>query len=152
MHLIVTAMKIQRQTIGIIVKLFMVLLALTLVSCEQRTTDSMADDDYRSGKEGIEINFALNSPPSKVYEGSPLSITAEVRNKGAFDNDPTPLGTITLHGFDASAMPFDGATGNYVQKELPLVRAKNPYLKEGGYDFVRFEIKDKSLLCQNHAV
>lgn len=115
-------------------------------SCDMRRSDDMPDTEYRSGSEGIVVRFMDGSPPRKVYEKTPLYIIVEVMNKGAFDNNPNTLGHVTLHGFDSTAMPFKDGNGNIVKKDLPAVLGKGPFLKEGGYDTITFEIDEGQML------
>ncbi|MBN2458000.1 hypothetical protein JXB31_02630 [Candidatus Woesearchaeota archaeon] len=129
----------------VLVAFLITILSVAIVSCAP-TDENTPDMDYRTGTDGISVNFMSGSPPAKVYEKSPLYLVAEVRNQGAFDNNPTSLGHVTLHGFDVTAMPFQGAeNNNYVKVPLPAVQGKGAYLNEGGYDTVTFEIDDNAL-------
>lgn len=126
----------------------MLLITLFIISgCEliSSNPEQPANTKYRSGKQGIEIDFASGSPPSKLYEGDELSVIAEIRNKGAFAE---PYGKVVLYGFDSNILPFDGRKSvsgnevNFVENALPKIPGKTPYIKEGGYDTIEFNVPE----------
>jgi hypothetical protein len=130
-----------------IILILIVFTVITISSCTPKTPENVPNLEYRVGKEGITAGFLADSPPKKVYAQSPLYIPIEIKNIGAYDNNPNSLGAVYLHGFDKTAMPFaDVGDANYVRKDLPPVSGKSAFLKEGGADYsVTFEVKEGEL-------
>ena len=60
--------------------------------------------DYRTGSQGLEMNFVKNAPPYKIYTGDQLDIIVELQNRGAWPPDDIFNGFLVIHGFDESAI------------------------------------------------
>jgi hypothetical protein len=85
---------------------------------------SSTTNNYRTGTKGIEINYALSSPPSEVYysTGAPadVPVTLEMWNRGAESGS----GTVFFDGYDPSmfALPSSKAFSVLEGKE----ESRNP--------------------------
>ena len=92
--------------------------------------------DYRSGTQGLEVVFATDAPPSKVYSGSFLNMVLEVKNKGAFNIENTNA-KVYLTGYDPTAIKFEGFDN------------KNKYKKITGHAIVKISGKELSLIVNS---
>jgi hypothetical protein len=110
------------------------ILILLVLGCTPRTPEQNLN--YRTGTEGIVVNFAKDSPPAKLYQGTELSLVLEIKNKGAFTSTNS-LGSIYLHGFDPKALSLDGSSA-MVSRPIPATTGKSPYVPEGGYNVIEF--------------
>ncbi len=120
--------------------LVLALLCLMIVSGCNTSDNPYNNLDYRTGTEGIVVNFAQDSPPAKVYKDSYLNLVLEVRNKGAFYNAPGNA-KVYLSGFDPSAIHFKdyNTKGKYAVMAVPEIIGKNAYMADGGYELVDFK-------------
>lgn len=124
--------------------LFGLLLIAAALFCHGCNDKPSFESDYRTGTQGIEVDFIANGVPDKIYEGMPLSLVAAVENKGAFGES---YGRVYLRGFDPLIMPFEdlAVDGNYVEKGLPDVESKSAYMPEGGLRTLSFDIPENSV-------
>ena len=111
-------------------RLAFLLMLLVLLSCRQQVPET----DYRSGTQGLAINFLPGSPPAKVYSGSPLGLALELRNSGAYDIDGEAR--IFLTGYDPEAISFHNLYDRHVQMDVPPILGKSPYMPDGGYEIL----------------
>ncbi len=116
-------------------KVVLVSMLIFVASC---VLDAPLDDGEIGGTKGVEVNFMTGHPDSRIYENNPVEAVIQLRNRGSYDE---PYGKVVLHGYDPSVISFEGQFSglNYVEKNLPKLRARSKYLPEGGYDNVRFE-------------
>jgi hypothetical protein len=100
--------------------------------------------DYRSGTQGLEVVFATDAPPSKVYSGSFLNMVLEVKNKGAFNIENTNA-KVYLTGYDPTAIKFEGFDNKNKYKKImvPETIGKNAYMPDGGYNIIQVKESDK---------
>ena len=128
-------------------KIILVILILFLFlsfGCTTKTGET--DVDYRTGTQGIVMNFMTDIPPAKMYDDMPIDLVVEIKNKGAYPQPTsitgwaiiiTPgtkgIGTLYLSGFDDTLI-----MGMPKQMSIPNLEGKNPYNLEGGYDVVSF--------------
>jgi len=100
--------------------------------------------DYRSGTQGLEVIFAKDAPPSKVYSGSFLNMVLEVKNKGAFNIENTNA-KVYLTGYDPTAIKFEGFDNKNKYKKImvPETIGKNAYMPEGGYNIIQVKESNK---------
>jgi len=128
-------------------KIILVILILFLfLSFGCTTKIGETDVDYRTGTQGIVMNFMTDIPPAKMYDDMPIDLVVEIKNKGAYPQ-PTSItgwaiittsgtngiGTFYLSGFDDTLI-----MGMPKQMSIPNLEGKNPYNLEGGYDVVSF--------------
>jgi hypothetical protein len=137
----------KRSAMDVVLIILIVLAAFAMSSCKSKNQESNPNTEYRTGSQGITTGFYADTPPKKVYAGSSLYIPVQIKNQGAYDDNPSSLGSVYLHGFDKTAMQFEeSGDANFVKKELPPVSGKSPYLKDGGIDdSLTFEIKENGL-------
>jgi len=117
-------------------------LVLILASCTlaPQTQTPQQNVDFRSGTQGLYLDFVPNLPPPRVYDRDPFNVMIQVENKGT-----SPLGTgtdrIYLSGFDPqiiTGIPTDGMA-------IPPLEPRGPYVTRGGYDTVSFRGAIRSL-------
>ena len=84
--------------------LLLALLVVVVAGCTSggNKPPTSKDINYRSGTEGLRMNFVTNSPPAKVFDKDPLVVTVELRNMGAEDI----RGSIFITGFDRTIIPI----------------------------------------------
>jgi hypothetical protein len=114
-----------------------ILLLLVLVSCQGQQRPEGADKalpiaDFRTGGQGLVMNFAPNLPPTTLYETEGFNTIIELENRGASNLE---VGNkIYLSGFDPriiTGIPRDGIS-------IPTIEGKNQYNLQGGFDQVAF--------------
>lgn len=144
-----------------ILVLFLVIL---IVGCSPPTAESKEKDVYRSGTQGLVMNFLEGAPQKKMYVDAPytdieIPVSIEVRNKGAYptsddmgeslwetDKDDD---VIFISGFDPNII-----SGWKIADEDAELIANYPYIllrdrietlegksinnPEGGYDLLEF--------------
>ncbi|MBA3064697.1 hypothetical protein FP803_04640 [Candidatus Woesearchaeota archaeon] len=127
--------------------ILMVIIFLLFFSfgCTPKTEETGVD--YRTGTQGIVMNFMADMPPAKMYDSMPIDLVVEIKNKGAYPQ-PNPLtgwainvispnakgiGTLYLSGFDTAFI-----MGMPQSMSIPSLEGKNIYNSEGGYDVVSF--------------
>ncbi len=120
------------------------LCVMALSGCNTTNNNPYANLDYRTGTEGLVVNFAAGSPPDKVYKDSYLNLVLEVRNKGAYYNAPGNA-KIYLSGFDPTAIHFANynQNGKYAEMDVPEIMGKNAYMADGGYEVMEFKENGK---------
>ncbi len=87
------------------------------------------DEDYRSGTDGIEVEFATTQ--ELFYDNDYLNLEIEISNKGAFDD---AKGKILLSGFDREVIKIKDE-----EIHLPELEGIDPFLPEGSSEFVEVE-------------
>ena len=103
-------------------KIIIILSLLLIISCTTNNQDS--NINWRTGTEGLTMNFAQNSPPVEVLSNQDVSVIVEYSNKGASDISDLKF---YLSGYDSSIL-------NFAQKgdsSLPL-QGKDQYNPSGG--------------------
>lgn len=126
-----------------IILIILILLLFFSFGCTQKTEENI---DYRTGTQGIVMNFMTDMPPAKMYDNMPIDLVVEIKNKGAYPQPTsitgwaiiiTPgtkgIGAMYLSGFDDTLI-----MGMPKQMSIPNLEGKNPYNLEGGYDVVSF--------------
>lgn len=68
-----------------------------LSGCTGGSTQRESNIDYRTGSQGLELQFLQGNPPTRMYEGDKLALTVEYTNKGAFG---ITNGRLYLSGYD----------------------------------------------------
>ncbi|MBI1969351.1 hypothetical protein HYS48_01540, partial [Candidatus Woesearchaeota archaeon] len=97
--------------------------------------------DYRTGTQGLVLQFLSGTPPPKLYEGDPLPIVVEVSNKGTFD---VVDGRLYISGFDDRFIKLNRDVA--VLSELAGKSLFNP---DGLFSEV-FEFEDPSVTIPEH--
>lgn len=111
--------------------------AILLTSCVPRP-EVKPIIDYRTGTQGVELNFMQNYPPDEVSVGSEFGIIIELRNKGAASVE---RGRITIGGVDEEYIMFINDINNlYFDLD-----ARSPIVPEGGYQVISIRAKSIAL-------
>ena len=98
-------------------------IALLLISCGQigSRQQTGVQQEFRTGTQGLLLQFLPGTPPPRTYEGDPLIATVEVTNKGAFDLSD---GRLYLSGYDPTFLHFN--TNAHTLSELEGKSLFNP--------------------------
>ncbi len=108
-------------------------IALVLASCQARKTEK-ADEDFRTGSDGLTINFLQNLPPARIYDEDEFNAAVEIANRGATEvggvNDKIYLG-----GFDHSLITGVSTYG----QAIPLLEGKSAFNPKGTFDYINFK-------------
>lgn len=123
-----------------ILTLILILLGISLIAgCGggRRAQDDPAMTFNPTGTEGLVVNFVQNQPPAKMYTGTPMTIVAEVANKGTYDIQHAE---IFVSGFDPNIIRI--APGQGSVDGLEGRSAFNPY---GDLDSISIESQPISL-------
>lgn len=114
--------------------ILLVLGMLLLASCKSNT--NTGDFSAHTGTQGLLMEFVTNQPPSKLYEGEPVDVMVEVRNKGAYPQSDSGYrfeGMMFITGFDPTYIQMD--TPQPLDSDL---FGKDQYNTEGGYTLMKF--------------
>jgi len=111
-----------------------IVFVLILSSCQPTSTDTRPRQDFRTGSQGLQMQFLPNLPPATLYDDQQFDITIRASNVGATDvgfaND-----RIYLSGFDHRIIPGIPFTG----QPLEVIEGKDAYNSQGTFDFVTFQ-------------
>lgn len=117
-----------------------VFLLLALMSCTSGSTSEPVPTDFRTGTNGLRLNFVPNLPPPRLFDREPLNVMIEVENLGT-SSVGGPGDTIYLSGFDPTII-----TGiNRYGQRIPPIEGRGPYMPQGGIDTVNFMATVQSL-------
>ena len=108
-----------------------VLSMLLLVGCTGGSSGSGDGTNWKSGTQGVTVDFIQNSPPDTIYAGEVYSLALEVRNRGAHPLDRDDLNvSLFFSGFDDTLLTgVNDITANVLDKKT----VTNP---EGGFEIV----------------
>ncbi|MBN2112425.1 hypothetical protein JW707_04995 [Candidatus Woesearchaeota archaeon] len=89
---------------------------------------------YRTGSQGLVINFMPNYPRTQMYDDEPFDVIIELRNKGSY---ATGFGgdRIYLSGFDIGIITGISTNGERLPSEFEGI---TEYNADGGYDTIQF--------------
>jgi len=113
--------------------LILVLILLVVSGCtggSKATKDPTSTTFAATGSNGVEVAFTQNQPPAKVYTGAPLTVMAQVQNKGTYDVQNVD---IFLSGFDPNIIRM--GTG---RKSVRNLDGKSTLNTQGDVDTVDF--------------
>ncbi len=109
------------------------MLLILLTACQTTKKQAGSVFDYRTGSEGLQIQFVPNLPPSTLYETEDLNVMLDVYNVGA-----SKIGgsgdRIYLSGFDPRIITGIPSTG----MQIPSIEGKSQYNSQGDFDRVSF--------------
>lgn len=145
--------------------ILILVLCIFLLSCKPQTPSSTTPryTEYKTGTQGLEINFIKGQPPEEIWEDSEIIVGLEIQNKGAY---PIEEGRLNLQynneyyamiDFPSTIRPLEGKSQFYPEgefyidsyagknsKKLPLgkeeyetiftIRACYPYKTEASLD------------------
>lgn len=134
-------MRSMKKSVGI------VLFLLLLVACAGigRKAEKPQPQEFRSGSQGLYMQFVTNLPPPKVFDREPLNVMVQVENRGTAMIGSAGLDSIYLSGFDTSIitnMPIDGV-------DIPQMEGRGPYMPQGGIDTVSFTSRIQPLTAKH---
>jgi hypothetical protein len=122
---------------------YIALVIIFLTACTQGSVkEQNADENFRTGTQGITINFIQNAPPSKIYAGDNLAVSVELWNKGAYPDTNVLEGKLALSGFDPSAINGQWDGGDVMPADLVGKSANNP---SGGYGIMTYEASNVNI-------
>jgi len=102
-------------------------------------TNRNVNEDYRTGTEGVIIDFVDNAPPSKIYAGDPMEVVVELNNKGAYPDTDSFVGKLEIYGFENAAINGEWDRGNTIS---PSLKGRSQYNREGGYATMTYRDRD----------
>lgn len=111
--------------------LFLLVLLTLITSCTVGQDTGATDTQWRTGTQGLVMNFVPDNPPSEVLSNQEVNVMVEVTNKGAHD-----VNSINFYvtGYDSSILPLSQVDS----PRLPLL-GKSAFNPEGSIvDFVRW--------------
>jgi len=116
-------------------RVLIILVLVMLAACQQQVSkeDARPFADFRTGSQGLIINFAPNLPPFQMYEQENFNAVLEIKNIGAAEVGG-PGDRIYLSGFDNRIITGIPSTGI----RIPQIEGKNQFNLRGGYDQVNF--------------
>jgi hypothetical protein len=98
------------------------LLALLLLASCSGGSSTVANENYRTGSDGMWFQTAPNLPPARLYDDQTLDILVELENRGS-----TAIGgpgdRLYLSGFDPTIITGISAYG----QQIPTMQGKNQY-------------------------
>ena len=119
--------------------LLLLVLAFLVSAClpgvsqtDKEKTDLMVA--YRTGTQGLNLQFASNLPPTRLFDTEPFSAVVEIENRGAFTVGG-PFDKIYLSGFDPSIITGVLEWG----ENIPNIEGKTQFITQGGMDIVGFK-------------
>lgn len=114
--------------------IIIVSLLVLLVGCSGAQKGSDSPDSALSfqatGTQGLEIEILKDQPPSRIYTSTPLSVVAQVTNKGVYD---VSNANIYLSGFDTRIISGIPSTPQRVSLE-----GKNAFNPDGDLEIVEW--------------
>jgi len=113
---------------------------LSAASCNPNGNGGdIAEENYRTGNQGLDISFMHNAPPDNIYSGNDMEIIIEVRNAGAYPETDSFDGKLEIYGFDErsfSGERWDG--GNTIS---PRLQGRSQFSPQGGRDTRRYHVE-----------
>ncbi len=116
-------------------KIFTILMLILIFGCMKQAEqqEGIYTEEFRTGNEGLRLNFVQNIPPEILYDTEPFAAMIEITNQGTH----TVGGTgdrIYLSGFDPAVIQGIPTTG----KQIPEITGKSQYITEPGIGAVDF--------------
>lgn len=132
--------------------LFVVIVVLIFVSSCGGGGDIRATENYRTGSDGIVMNFLQRTPDKFYTSTSESQFAIEVRNSGAFPqrNEDQIEGKICVGGFDPAIIGITADRGggggdDCVELNKQLLEGKSSVNMRGGYTTQMFRVQPKDL-------
>lgn len=118
-------------------------LLLIIMSCKTMKREG-AEENYRTGTDGLRLNFLQYLPPAKLYDDTNFSVTVEVANAGAERAGKTN-DKIYLGGFDHSLITGISTRG----VQIPELEGKTAFNPQGNFEYINFEGTVRDLSARN---
>ncbi|MFH1510476.1 MAG: hypothetical protein ABIF10_02195 [Candidatus Woesearchaeota archaeon] len=126
-------------------KAVILLLVLLVAGCTStRNRTSGGEENYRTGTQGLYMNFVPYSPPDRLFDDENLRVRIELFNRGAEDLAGSN-NRLYLSGFDTSIITGIPTSG----MQIPDIEGKKMYSPEGGFDNIEFSGYVRSLKEKN---
>lgn len=131
--------------------IFILFVVILIVGCRPPTSTQGESSSYRTGTEGLVMNFIPGAPPSKMFADEDkvdIPISIEIRNKGAYpaskDSGWSSNSVIFIGGYDKNIISEWelGDSGNEpsvsLSEKADVLEGKSINNPEGGYDLLEF--------------
>ena len=130
--------------------IFILFIVILIVGCRPPTSTQGESSSYRTGAEGLVMNFIPGAPPTKMFadEGEvDIPISIEIRNKGAYPTSKDygwENSVIFIGGYDKNIIDQwelgDSGNGPSVNlnEKTDVLEGKSINNPEGGYDLLEF--------------
>jgi len=110
-----------------------------LISCMPMTEETpeketFGEEEFRTGNEGITMEFIKNIPPDTIYDIEPFATMIELTNEGTAAIG-SPGDRVYLSGFDPAIIQGIPMTGI----QIPKIEGRSLYVKEPGIDSINFK-------------
>lgn len=127
----------------------MLILVIILSSCsgfggKGGRRSGTANENFRTGTDGLVMRFLDNAPPPKQYDEEPLNALIELHNDGA-TNIQDGGGTLYLSGFDPSLITGVETTGTRIGD----LEGRDFDFPDGGFDVINFQANVRDLRQRN---
>jgi len=100
--------------------------------------EEIAEQNYRTGSAGLEIDFMHNAPPDNIYSGNEMDIIIEVKNMGAYPNTDSFDGKLEIYGFDERS--FSGERWDGGKFLSPTLQGRSQFSPQGGREVRRYHV------------
>ena len=119
-----------------IITTILILFILGCIPLTQEPTEEqiVSDAEFRTGNEGLRLDFVENIPPDRLYDIEPFAAMLEITNEGT----ATVGGAgdrVYLSGFDPALIQGISITG----EQIPKIEGRSLYVREPGIDTVVFK-------------
>ncbi len=131
---------------GVLIAILIILI-LSIFGCRRADVDEPREYNYRTGTQGLVLNFPTNMP-TEIYENDrDVRFMVEVRNKGAFpqsDEVDEFRGKLWIGGHDDRILRIYPRLGSSISQGVNLdgyeLEGKSVYNRDGGYSGVEFQM------------
>ena len=105
------------------------------MSCQPASTGQPQQPvDFRSGSQGLDLQFVQNLPPPRLFDRDPFNVMIQVENKGT-GKIGGGADRLYISGFDHNIITGIGTDGI----SIPPLDGRGPYLPRGGFDTVSWK-------------
>lgn len=98
------------------------LILLFLLGCTTSSSQNQPRENWRTGNEGLHVNWLPNLPPPRIYDDQPVEAVIDLENRGAADIGG-PGDKIYLSGFDPNIITGISTAG----ANIPPMEGKNEF-------------------------
>ncbi|MBI4146484.1 hypothetical protein HY489_04055 [Candidatus Woesearchaeota archaeon] len=117
------------------------LLLVALLACQiQPSKQAPQPTDFRTGSQGITLQFVQNLPPSRMYDRDPFNVMLQIENVGT-----SKIGgggdRVYLSGFDHNIITGIGMDG----MPIPILDGRTAFISRGGFDTLNWKGQIRSL-------
>lgn len=109
-------------------------LIFSLSACTGTNRDTELNQNFRTGTQGITLEYMTNAPQAKLYDDEPFLAMVKVWNRGASNIYVGSNSKVYLSGFDSSILVGISQSGT-MMKDL---EGKTMFNNEGEWDVLEF--------------